>query len=63
MRKIISIYRESKTIDWKKSKENIVKGLHNQIKRELLSDKKISGESLKPWKFAVLIKVEKNFKV
>ena len=39
-RKIInkgSNYREQKTINWKKSKENIVEGLDNLIKGKLLS--------------------------
>ena len=45
-----SNYREQKTINWKKSKENIVEGLDNLIKGKLLSDKTISEESLISWK-------------
>ena len=62
-RKIInkgSNYREQKTINWKKSKENIVEGLDNLIKGKLLSYKKISEESLISCKSAIITKVGKN---
>ena len=62
-RKIInkgSNYREQKTINWKKSKDNIVEGLDNLIKGKLLSYKKISEESSISWKSAILTKVGKN---
>ena len=43
-----------------KSKENIVEGLKNLIKIKLLSDKKISEESLIPWKSSILTKADKK---
>ena len=41
------IYREPKTLNWKKSKEGIVEGLGNLNKEKLLSGKKIPDESQK----------------
>ena len=54
-------YREPKTTIWEKSKESAEEGLNNLIKEKLLSDKKISEESLIPWKSAILTKVDKKF--
>ena len=48
------------TKDHKKSKESIVEGLDNLIKRKLLYDKKISDEPLIPWNSAILKKVDKK---
>ena len=45
----------------KKSKEDIVEGIDNLIKGNLLADKKISVETLIPWRFAILITVDINF--
>ena len=53
-------FREPKSINWKKNKESILEGLENLIKRKLLSDKKISEESLITWKSAILTKVDKK---
>ena len=44
----------------KKSKECIMEGLDNLIKKKLLFDKKISEESLILWNFAILTKVDKK---
>ena len=63
LRKIISkgsTYREPRITNWKKSKESVVEGLDNLIKEKLLSDKKISEESLITWQFAILTKVDKK---
>ena len=43
-----------------KNKESIVEGLDNLIKRKLLPNKKISEESLIPWKSAILTKVDQK---
>ena len=43
-----------------KSKEDIVEGLKNLIKIKLLSDKRISEESLIPWKSSILTKADKK---
>ena len=47
-------------MNWKKKKESIVDGLDNLNKEKLLSDKKISEESLIPWKCIILTKIDKN---
>ena len=54
-------YREPKTTNLKKKKkEYIMENLDSLIKGKLLSDKKISEESLILWKSAILTKDDKN---
>ena len=53
-------YMEPKTINWTKSKESIMEGLDNLIKGKLFSAKKISEESLIPWKSVSLTKIDQK---
>ena len=55
-------YREPKTTNLKKKKkkEYIMENLDSLIKCKLLSDKKISEESLILWKSVILTKDDKN---
>ena len=63
LRKIVSKgpnYREPKTLNWKKCKDNINLGINTLIDGKLSSVKNVTKDSLTPWKNAVMDKVDQN---